>query len=533
MTKPPPEHAQCAASTMLGNLPGVLLPLSGLIVAVFGNPPRCQRKGSGMMINLSAAGVETESAATVARARDRFSAILSQSILFLDKTVDRQQLLALAAASAVICWDFPDLAWRTWLVVDRDPPRIGLQSAAPSEASLTVTMDSTVLHAAAAGETSLGSAFIKGQLQIRGMNPAVPGEVREAGRSAARRFPLRRAKEAHERAAWTFKVFREADGDASPLTGKSIAILGYGQVGRPLALNLRDGTPARVLVGDCDAAAGATALEDGFPAFSIAQATAQADLALLLVPDEVQPALFRNEVAPHLAEGTALVLASGYNLAFGGLPLPSGVDVLLFAPRMLGKCLRSLYLAGKGFFSYLSVEQDATGNAWPLVLALAKGSGSLRRGALHFTAAEEARLDLFGEQAFGPWVGAAVLSAFQVGLEAGLPAEGLLLEMYLSGEMAQTFQAMADAGFLRSTMLHGYTSAFGGMLRSVSIPRDLMANAMREALAEIQSGCAFAQAAQSEVDDGYPCRSFLEEILSPDNPITQTEDLLWKKVGKT
>src|SRR5262249_31137583 len=193
------------------------------------------------------------------------------------------------------------------------------------------------------------------------------------------------------------------------------------------------------------------------------------------VPDEVQPALFRSEVEPHLAEGAALVLASGYNLAFGGLEVPAGRDVLLFAPRMLGKCVRALYLAGKGFFSYVSVEQDATGHAWPILLALAKGSGSLRRGALHFTAAQEARLDLFGEQAFGPWVGAAVLSAFQVGIEAGLPAEGLLLEMYLSGEMAQTFQAMADAGFLRSTMLHGYTSAFGGMLRSMSIPRDLMA----------------------------------------------------------
>src|SRR5262249_18277859 len=138
--------------------------------------------------------------------------------------------------------------------------------------------------------------------------------------------------------------------------------------------------------------------------------------------------------------------------------------------------------------------------------ALARGSGSLRRGAIHFTASEEAQLDLFGEQAFGPWLGAAMLAAFQVGQEAGLPPVGLLLEMYLSGEMAQTFQAMADAGFLRSTMLHGYTSAFGGMLRSVSIPRELMASSMREALQEIQSG-RFAQALQAEVAEGYPCRA--------------------------
>lgn len=325
------------------------------------------------------------------------------------------------------------------------------------------------------------------------------------------------------------KVFRETDGDTLALSGKTVAILGYGQVGRPLALNLRDGTPAEIIVGDCDDVALDQAVADGFAVHSVAAATARADLVLLLVPDEVQPTLFCDSVAPNLRPGAALTVASGYNLAFGGIVAPPNIDVLLFAPRMLGKCLRSLYLAGQGFFSYLSVEQNATGRGWPLVLALAKGSGSLRRGALHFTAAQEAQLDLFGEQAFGPWVGGAVLAAFQVGLEAGLPAEGLLLEMYLSGEMAQTFQAMADAGFLRSTMLHGYTSAFGGMLRSVSVPRDLMADAMREALREIQSG-AFARALQSEVDEGYPCRAFLEEMLAPDNPITQTEDALRRKL---
>ena len=107
----------------------------------------------------------------VTASRERFSEILSRTVVLLDKTVDRNQLLALAAASAVICWEFPDVEWRTWLVVDRNPPRIGLAPQAPGEPSLTVIMDSTVLHAAAVGETSLGAAFIKGRLQIRGMNP--------------------------------------------------------------------------------------------------------------------------------------------------------------------------------------------------------------------------------------------------------------------------------------------------------------------------------------------------------------------------
>lgn len=321
------------------------------------------------------------------------------------------------------------------------------------------------------------------------------------------------------------RVFREADGDVSALAGKTLAILGYGQLGRPLALNLRDGSPAEIIVGDCSADAAAQARNDGFAVLDAARATATADLVLLLVPDEAQPEVFSAQVAPHLNPGAALVMASGYNLAFGNLQPPPGIDVLLFAPRMLGRCMRSLYLAGQGFFSYLSVEQDATGRGWPLVLALAKASGSLRRGALNFSAEQEAQLDLFGEQALGPWLGAAILAAFQVGSDAGLPPVGILLEMYLSGEMAQTFQAMAEDGFLQSTSLHGYTAAFGGMLRSMSIPRELIAESMREALREIQSG-DFARALQAEAADGYPCRALLDQMLDPNNPITQAEESL-------
>jgi ketol-acid reductoisomerase len=97
--------------------------------------------------------------------------------------------------------------------------------------------------------------------------------------------------------------------------------------------------------------------------------------------------------------------------------------------------------------------------------------------------------------------------------------------MYLSGEMAQTFQTMADEGFLKSTLLHGYAAAFGGMLRSMSIPREIIESGMRDALGEIQSG-AFAQALQSEIADGYPCRALLEQMLSCDNPIAHAEAAL-------
>lgn len=325
-------------------------------------------------------------------------------------------------------------------------------------------------------------------------------------------------------------VFQEADADVEVLAGKTVAVVGYGHLGRSLALNLRDGTPAQVIVGGRQDAFFQRAREEGFPVFGIAEAVQQAEVVLLLVPDEIQPAVMEESVRPRLRRGAAVVFASGYNLAYGLIALPPEVNVLLFAPRMVGEAIRQLYVEGKGFVSYVSVEQDATGQAWPVLLALAKGAGSLRLGALGLSAKEEATLDLFGEQALGPWLGAAILAAYQVGVEAGLSPEGLLLEMYLSGEMAQTFQAMADRGFFRSVSLHGYASAFGGMLRSMAVDRDVMIDSMREALRDIQSG-AFAQELQAEVEGGYPSWALLEEMLSPENPVNRIEDSLRRRLG--
>ncbi|PZC47962.1 MAG: ketol-acid reductoisomerase [Chloroflexi bacterium] len=325
-------------------------------------------------------------------------------------------------------------------------------------------------------------------------------------------------------------VFREADADISVLAGKTITIVGYGHLGRSLALNFRDATKAKVIIGSRKDDSRDLAEKEGFPIFDIGEAVAQADLTLLLVPDETQPEVMEGSVRANLRPGSALLFASGYNLAYDLIALPQGVDVLLFAPRMVGDVIRDLFVAEKGFLSYVSVEQDATGNAWPTLLAVASAAGSLRRGALKLSAKQEANLDLFGEQALGPWLGAAILAAYQVGLEAGLPPEGLLLEMYLSGEMSKTFQAMSDSGFFRSVYLHGYAAAFGGMTRTMAVDRDVMMETMREAVKDIQSG-AFAEELQAEIEAGYPSRAFLDEMLGDDNEINRIEDNLRRKLG--
>lgn len=326
-------------------------------------------------------------------------------------------------------------------------------------------------------------------------------------------------------------LYRLKDGPLEPLDGQTIAVLGYGRLGRPLALNLRETGRGRVIVGSRSDESAASALVDGFEVQTLADATGAADIALILLPDEVQPAVFAEEIAPRLKPGAMIIFASGYALAFGLIHPPPHIDVALLAPRMLGEGIRNRFLAGQGFFSYVNVEQEITGTAWKRLLAVAAATGCLNKAAIGMTARTEAVLDLFGEQAFGPWLGAAMLTAFHVGVEAGLPPVGLLLELYLSGEMSETLRAMAENGFLKSTEAHGYAAAYGGMVRSLPIDRSAIAESMREALADIASG-QFAQSLQDEVSDGYPCRPFLTQMIESNDLLSQTEERLRRSLEK-
>ncbi len=322
------------------------------------------------------------------------------------------------------------------------------------------------------------------------------------------------------------RLFRDRDSDVRILDDSTIAILGYGRLGEPLAHNLRDtftagGQPVRLIVGSDDEASSTRAREAGFPVASLADAASQADMALMLLPDEVQQDR-SGEIFARLRPGASIVFASGYALAYGHVETPAGSDVLLFAPRMGGEAIRQRFLAGQGYMSYVGVEHDASGQGLARVLAVAAAAGSLAFGALEMTAKQEVALDLFVEQAFGPWLGAALLSTFHVGTEAGLPPLGLLMELYLSGEMSETFSQMARDGFLPSTLSHGFAASFGGMTRALSIDREQMAEQMRTVLDEINSG-AFAEALQDEYRSGYPCEPFLHKVVGDDDIISRTE----------
>jgi ketol-acid reductoisomerase len=327
------------------------------------------------------------------------------------------------------------------------------------------------------------------------------------------------------------RFWRTGDADPGALSGERVAVLGYGNLGRAMALNLRDVAArdsymAQVIVGNIDDEYASQARQDGFTVLPIDQAVAASDLVLILLPDEVIPDLFAGSIAPNLARGAAILLASGYNLAYGLLAPSPEVDVLLLAPRMGGEHVRGRFLSGEGFLAYGSVEQDASGRALARLLGIAQASGALQGGVLELDARREANLDLFVEQTMGAVIGMTVMSAFTLGVEAGIPPEAMVLEMYASGEMETVFAAFRQQGFFRTSEVHGPTAMYGGFVRTMELMLSDLPARFRQTLAEIQSG-EFAQRFQAEREAGYPslgqARAMAAEAAPIALPIAQAE----------
>jgi ketol-acid reductoisomerase len=181
---------------------------------------------------------------------------------------------------------------------------------------------------------------------------------------------------------------------------------------------------------------------------------------LLLVPDEIMPEVYARDVAPQLRPGKLLDFAHGYNIAFGLIEPPPSVDVVLIAPRMIGAGVRDSYVSGEGYPSFVGVHQDATGKARRRMLGLAKALGTTRAGCLEMSMNDEATLDLFTEQAFGPAFGRVMMTAIQTLIDAGYPPEAVLLELYLSGELAYSFAKIRELGMVEQHLLHSHTSRY-------------------------------------------------------------------------
>jgi ketol-acid reductoisomerase len=317
------------------------------------------------------------------------------------------------------------------------------------------------------------------------------------------------------------KVYHAADAPSGALAGEAVAVLGYGHLGRTAALNLRD-SGAKVRVGNREDAYAEQARAEGFEVVALPTAATD-DVVYVLLPDEVIPTLFESEIAPALRPGSAIAFGSGYSLAFNLIQPPATIDVLLVAPRMAGTTARARYLDGQGFWACVGVEADRSGRAQQRMLGLADGLGVLRAGAVAMSAKVEATLDLFVEQSVGAVLGMAMMMAFEVARDAGVPGEALVLEMYMSGEMEAVFQAFREQGFFRASEDHGPTAVFGGIMRSLEMDREAMAESFRKVYADIQSG-GFAKRFQDEARNGYPMLEFARAMMHGGSPITEAEE---------
>jgi len=298
------------------------------------------------------------------------------------------------------------------------------------------------------------------------------------------------------------KIYHDGDADLAVLNGRTIGIIGYGNQGRAQALNMRD-SGLGPLVGNPDDEYKATALSDGFDVRPIAQVAAAADILLLLLPDEVQPAVYSQQIAPHLVPGKVLCFASGYNIHFRRIVPPGTVDVILVAPRMIGQGVRNMFTRGAGYPCLLATHQDASGQALKTALAIAKAIGATRLGAFESSFREETLVDLLAEQMLWPGINKLCLLYFEKLVAAGCDPEVVTTELYLSGEFVEIAKSMITSGFFEQLKLHSHTSQYGQLSRMERMAPRAVIDAVDLAMEEIQSG-AFRDEWTAEQEKGLP-----------------------------
>ncbi|MFT3865031.1 MAG: ketol-acid reductoisomerase [Solirubrobacterales bacterium] len=286
--------------------------------------------------------------------------------------------------------------------------------------------------------------------------------------------------------------------DLSLLDGATVAVIGYGNQGRSQALNLRD-EGIDVLVGAPRDSTAAEAEKDGLRVGGIAEVVAKAKVVMLLVPDEVQAAIFDDQIRPSLQSDAILCFAHGFNVHYGVIVPPPDVDVVLVAPRMIGKGVRDTFVDGEGFPSLVAVAQDHSGKALDHALAIAKGIGSTKAGVIVSTFKEETELDLYMEQIGNIY---AIRANFEVLTEAGYAPEAILLELFASGETAEIFKAAHDIGLFHQLRLHSRTSQYGQQVTAERFQDpEARKSQLRKVIGHIQSG-EFAKEWEAEREAG-------------------------------
>ncbi|MHA6531048.1 ketol-acid reductoisomerase [Paenibacillus sp. HW567] len=281
-------------------------------------------------------------------------------------------------------------------------------------------------------------------------------------------------------------TYYEQDAELSVLKGKTIAVIGYGSQGHAQAQNLRD-SGLQVVIGLREGKSFETAKNDGFEVLPVAEAVSRADVVQILMPDETQASVYKNEIEPNLKKGAALMFSHGFNVHFGQIVAPKDADVLLVAPKSPGHMVRRTYVEGFGVPGLIAIEQDATGNAQAIGLAYAKGIGCTRAGVIETSFREETETDLFGEQAvLCGGVSALIKAGFETLTEAGYAPEMAYFECL--HEMKLIVDLIYEGGLATMRDSISNTAEYGDYVTGPRIITDETKKAMKAVLSDIQQG---------------------------------------------
>lgn len=281
------------------------------------------------------------------------------------------------------------------------------------------------------------------------------------------------------------KMYYNGDANASYLNGKKVAVIGYGSQGHAHALNMRD-SGVNVVIGLRKGKSWDKAVEDGLEVYSVGEAVSQADVVMILLPDELQPKVYKEEIEPNLTN-QALMFAHGFNVHFHQIVPPSTCDVLLVAPKGPGHLVRRTYQEDAGVPALFAIYQDVTGEARELALSYARAIGSLRAGALETTFKEETETDLFGEQAvLCGGTTALVKAGFETLVEAGYQPELAYFETL--HELKLIVDLMYEGGLAGMRYSISDTAQWGDFVSGPRIVTDEVKKEMKAVLKDIQDG---------------------------------------------
>jgi ketol-acid reductoisomerase len=330
-------------------------------------------------------------------------------------------------------------------------------------------------------------------------------------------------------------VYYEADADRSLIQGRKVAVIGYGSQGHAHALNLRDsGVDVRVGLRD-GSSSKAKAESEGLRVLSVADASAEADVIMILLPDTEQKRVYDADIAPNLSPGDAVAFAHGFNIRFGRITPPEGVDVIMIAPKGPGHLVRRTYVEGGGVPALIAVAQDATGKAKELALSYAAAIGGARAGVLETTFAEETETDLFGEQVvLCGGLTSLVQAGFETLVNAGYQPEMAYFECL--HEVKLIVDLMYEEGIAGMRYSISDTAEYGDVTRGPRIITSATRDEMQNILGEITSG-KFAEEWVAESEAGRAKFNALREE-GRQHPVEQVGARLrammpWISAGKT